>query len=776
MGMPEDEEDVPDHYYCEKCVSEDHVETLEALKRGEKIWEARQRIYASEKKMSKSRKGKQGPPGWLKKDIQPTEGGGEDVENEPQAEDVKAEAETGSKRKREPEVKEEIAQAEDAEHEKPMRGSRQDKRRKSAAIASEVALDTDTALVDIDKLPSDRQKIAVALSKIVADDVQARVKAGTFRIPDGHTAKSLADHHASRIEYSLTMNHEGPGNPPYMAQFRTLNANLKKNKVLIERLLQKSLTADELSTMSSSDMASEELQKERAAMKEALDRQAVAVEVEGPRYRRTHKGDELIEDENEHFEQSSATAQPVRERQSAADAETETGVAASPTNSGPAVSPTQTEAQPLIVDTKRRQSNAGLDRRTSSQQFDMSSIWAKTAQSPTQGSAGPRPMQMPPRRRSSVAQQLPQDQVDGTKDDADVDRMLQDADDDDETYSPAADYTSGNSGGDASIVWRGKLVQSGDGASPTVNARFVAGRDLTPTISWRDLLADRLAIDGRLQVARAEEYLCSLQWSQSSDVSVLALTPYDNAEGFSAVFEYFASRSRYAVVNKDKPGMVKDLYIIPVNAGAELPEHVGMLEYCAIRRPVEEKLLLATFVVARAPGTPPVRSGSQQQEQAAGDAQPSQLRMEQSVQARMPALQAMNGQGMPQHIRTSGAGPAGSPLNAGGATFSPSNSNSGAANAPPQAGYGAVPPPNPYGQQQPTQADTYAGSQGLQSHPNPLVNEILGGLQYAPTALQIINADPNIPREKLKHLKVIMEGDPNTRTDIGALAEKLFEK
>ena len=90
----------------------------------------------------------------------------------------------------------------------------------------------------------------------------------------------------------------------------------------------------------------------------------------------------------------------------------------------------------------------------------------------------------------------------------------------------------------------------------------------------------------------------------------------------------------------------------------------------------------------------------------------------------------------------------------------------------PQAGYGAVPPPNPYGQQQPTQADTYAGSQGLQSHPNPLVNEILGGLQYAPTALQIINADPNIPREKLEHLKVIMEGDPNTRTDIGGTGLK----
>ena len=54
---------------------------------------------------------------------------------------------------------------------------------------------------------------------------------------------------------------------------------------------------------------------------------------------------------------------------------------------------------------------------------------------------------------------------------------------------------------------------------------------------------------------------------------------------------YFHSRERYAVVEKDKPAMVKDLYIIPVEAGEALPVHVEMLEllelYC--------ELLLARF-------------------------------------------------------------------------------------------------------------------------------------------------------------------------------------
>jgi hypothetical protein len=289
--------------------------------------------------------------------------------------------------------------------------------------------------------------------------------------------------------------------------------------------------------MSTADMASEELQRQRAVMKEQLDRQAVAVEVaEGPRYRRTHKGDELIEDENAAFKEGVSAAQPVRERSSVQDIDE----AGSPTAIA-AGSP-----EPLKVDTVRSPSvTQSGPRRQSSQQFDMNNIWAKTAQSPTSstfatgGAGGARPMQMPPKRRSSVKQQPSQDggTPGGTKEDADVDRMLQD-DDDDETYSPA-EYSDSDG-----IVWRGKLLQAADAVSPAVNARFVAGRDLTNTVTWRDLLPPHLSIDGRLQIGKAEEYLCSLQWSQSSDVSVLALTPYDDADGFEKVWQYFRSRGR----------------------------------------------------------------------------------------------------------------------------------------------------------------------------------------------------------------------------------------
>jgi hypothetical protein len=258
-----------------------------------------------------------------------------------------------------------------------------------------------------------------------------------------------------------------------------------------------------------------------------------------------------------------------------------------------------------------------------------------------------------------------------------------------------------------------------------------------------------MAVDGRLRVDKAEEYLCSLQWSSNSDVSVLALTPYDDADGFETLFTYFKSRERYAVVKNDKPTMVKDLYIIPVDAGQGLPEHISLLEFNRLGQSLDERCLLATFVISRSPDTP-----------SASQATPADA----SSQSQAPAG-SVNGHHIPQHMR---AGPSGSPLNTSAATFSPPNTA--------YPGPGAL-PPNPYTPTPPQPSGMPPQPQQPplpQPHPNPLVGEILGPLQFAPTAIQVVNADPGISREKLIHLKQIMEDDKNTRTDIKALADKLF--
>jgi hypothetical protein len=349
--------------------------------------------------------------------------------------------------------------------------------------------------------------------------------------------------------------------------------------------------------------------------------------------------------------------------------------------------------------------------------------------------------------------------------------MLAD-DDDDDNYAPA------EPAGPDSIVWRGKLVQSSGDSEPTVNARFVAGRDVSLTVPWKQMLPDKLNIDGRLQIQKAEEYLCGLQWSSSSDVSVLALTPHDDAAAFAQTFEYFASRQRYAVVNKDKPSLVKDLYIIPIEPGGKIPDHIEMLEHCTIKRPVEERVLLATFVVARAANdTPPAT-------------QPPHVSDPQATPSQPP--QPTNGHHLPQHMRNSTVGPQGSPLPPSGPHFSPAHNQPGSpfppnsynAPPPPQMPTANTPPNYPQ-HQHPQQhyppphmqphAAPYQASTPQQPGPimNPLAAQILGDLQFCPSAQQVLLADPQISEDKLQNLRKILVEDEGARTDISVLAAKL---
>ena len=60
MGVSDDEDLIPDDYFCEQCKPENHQETLDAIARGEKIWEQRAVEKEREEQEKKSRKKKGG--------------------------------------------------------------------------------------------------------------------------------------------------------------------------------------------------------------------------------------------------------------------------------------------------------------------------------------------------------------------------------------------------------------------------------------------------------------------------------------------------------------------------------------------------------------------------------------------------------------------------------------------------------------------------------------------------------------------------------------------
>jgi hypothetical protein len=63
MELPDEDELLPDKYYCEQCRPRDHVELLKKLERGEKPWEEKQRQRELEEQEKKGRKGRKGKKG-----------------------------------------------------------------------------------------------------------------------------------------------------------------------------------------------------------------------------------------------------------------------------------------------------------------------------------------------------------------------------------------------------------------------------------------------------------------------------------------------------------------------------------------------------------------------------------------------------------------------------------------------------------------------------------------------------------------------------------------
>ena len=773
MGLPEQEHLQPDSYFCEQCRPENHKELLAAMERGEKPWEDRTRQREEEEKKAKRNRGKKGKN--AARQSKSNHAAAEVVEEPPATPVQVVESQEDTRKRKFSELDGgnkkagvsgdlactpnkfrttgcSIANCKKDASERSVRRTSEpskDSRRRSSAIKAESPtvqqhgeLDAQTQLFQtVDQLPKERRRAGDALLRVIADAIRQESRKGHYRIPDGQTADSLGNHHALRIEYSLFMNHCGTSSTPsqaYRNQFLEINANLKRNPTLLSRILQGSLTPDELSTMSSTDMATEERQKEMAAIKEQNEKQATLVEEQKPRVRKTHKGDELIEDERQ---ADSVFAPPPPARRNTED------VAMANASEGqfsPTISehPSGPSPMPTPVDT-----TVAAQQRRDSSTFNINNVWS-SVQSPTEQT---RLLNQPSQRRSSG---VPKQQTNGTPqgpqlsvEDPEIDRMLRD-EPDEEAYSPAD--TSEPMG-----LWRGDVHMNSIARFPVI-ATHVAGAEFSDYQPYTTLLPSLLEVDGRLGKDIADKYLCDLQHSKTSDVSVLnlGLASSDAAARaeFDRFFEYFHSRSRYAVVGKPGHDIVRDIYISPVEAGMRtLPPHVDLLEVNNVEQPLPGRMLLVTVVVKRL------------------DAGPNQT---------------------PQTHRPDEA----SPINAGPGTTpqavpgAPQPIAAGAGRGPIIPTYASSPLLSQQQQQQ--QAPVVV----QQSHAHPPAPapttpfqftlpcqerafRVLGPeLFHAPVVANLLSVTPEISEEQLANLKDLLEKNPETRESIEALGKVLKAK
>ncbi|KAI9724169.1 MAG: hypothetical protein M1828_003914 [Chrysothrix sp. TS-e1954] len=600
MGITEDPKKLAKlKYLCERCSPDAHKGLLAAIERGDRPWEERNGQKSREKKGQKNGKVvKPSAPTKLESPSPASGGQAEEPKKSPE------QPEDGGKRKRSL-VEHDASPV--AQPNKIRKGSQQTSEKKvgsqvnqyQAKTASNEPVTSMEPVKSIDQLSDKaRKSITSDLKKRFVERIKEAAQQRLFRIPDEHTADSLGEDVALRVEHAILLTHGGKRytdlGGTYKNQYITIRSNIPKNIDLVVGLANGSITPDVLSKMSAKDMASEEQRKRDELIQQENEKQAMLMKDEGAQHiRRTHKGEEVVDDSASHFKGDAiSTVQVPRRRESAAEDEEDSD--ASPTTAhlpqdvdstpfpspGPPASATETNRSPP----QRRQSSS----------FDIQDVW-KSGGSPN-GEPRPRPPQQPRQMNTNVSQ--PRNKAQQNHD-ADIDRLL--AEDD---YS--APYSPAELSSDMQTFWRGNVDMPIDKDSSIAKfrcgAHLIAGSDLSNRVALADIYPPKLEIHGRIPATSADQYLTSLSAARGLDVTVHNLVPDDNAkdqEQFDKLFEYLLARQRFGVVGeKTHQPNVRDVYIIPVEAGAsKIPDFLDRLASNAIEQPRPQKLLLVVFVM-----------------------------------------------------------------------------------------------------------------------------------------------------------------------------------
>ncbi|KAF2670297.1 hypothetical protein BT63DRAFT_439362 [Microthyrium microscopicum] len=723
MGITEEDDKLPDKYYCEQCRPGDHKDLLAAMSRGEEPW--RERILERRESKKPKKKGKKGSTGG-RKSARPSNAPTSEAASSPKAPPSQKSptpaAEAGTKRKYEAVVeitnghqkqssstpaKSPAAPSPSAQPEKSTEPLA--KRAKSISEAPRIKSPTPATptITSIDQLPKERFPVAKALRKELEELIPNAMKKSQYIIPSGQTVESLAIRMTLDIEDALHKRH-ADNYKQYGDQFRAIKFNLKKNHSLFKQIIDGSLLPSELADMSSEDMLSDELQQERLRLKEEADKQAILAQDTGPRYRKTHKGDELIGDEPTH-EPSETYASNTESLYHAPSRQNTMEQKATNVHIDTGSPPPSAE---LPEDYDRPQQSAVTPTSATKPNFNLQHVLSNVKPiDPAKAGM----ISRPPKRQS--ISRAPEVTMRDAADDPDLDKILKNEDND----APA-------NTGDSSIVWRGGIEMSAI-SSFTAVARWVAGGDIGQKIPYKDMLKSNVEIDGRIDIKRADDYVSGMRFSQSTDVCCLALFPASDRDddGLKRIYQYFKEKNRWGVFATHGHEAVRDVYIVIVEEGGpeKLPHFIQMLEAKSIP-PVRQTPMLLLTLVVRTKGA----SSNMSTPQAT------------------PLPQTLAGAANPMHAGI----PPHTPVNQSHPSFSP------------------------VAQMTPQFAPPLSHSPTPPAVLSALAVQILGPYIREPVVTQIMQSVTDMTDVQLQNLRDILEKEPATRSDLTKLAAHLQQR
>lgn len=470
-----------------------------------------------------------------------------------------------------------------------------------------------------------RSAVANLFFKKLGEGIGAANAEGSINIPGKVDQDERAKTLAIQVEHSTFLQYITPkwNSSAYKDRARTMVYNFQKEPELRNKVLKGEISPQTFATMSTDDFLPEHKRRELEKMKLQVEKQNTIVKDEGPRIRRTHKGEELVENANDLGHDSIFSGTAARRGSSQSDAEPKRSFSPDSYHYGSAshspppyegdggnlFSPTlphtdnKPSDKPLKVDTKVADPKSGTRKPSATTPFDINDVWNTIDASNSKHQNH--------RRSSSAAQkapptpQIPQ----GTVDDPEIDDLLKDDENESPPYSPpGVEYSL-----DPDVIWSGAIeLKSSDStamASFTGTAKFVGGADIATTLNLRELLPSTLVATGRMSKDRVNEYLCSLFYQEKTKcLVVLAVSPTAQdshaQQQFDIFYNYFQSRGKVGVLGAIESSLVKDVYAVPVeqvNTAAQtggFPDWVHKLENCTLLdQPHEDKMILIPIVV-----------------------------------------------------------------------------------------------------------------------------------------------------------------------------------
>lgn len=363
--------------------------------------------------------------------------------------------------------------------------------------------------------------------------------------------------------------------PKYRTKFRSLSVILKddKNPDLHRRIVTGELTPEEFVTLSRDELMNPALRKMAEAVRAENIRNSILVVDDGPRIRRTHKGEEYIDDAFEN--------QPEQDWKSAPK-DKSNGNDKDPNNEEPE------NENAIIEDDPKSKSSSILS-------FQEPLIHAND----TNNDLNIADYAYDDDQRKSGMD---------IEDDEDLDAILNgaksaagkiktselaskaDVEEEDDDYDPfllpSNSRKSTTPPFEETFVYTGQVVMNMVSEFPGTAIHLSGPKGFDPNESWSRVInaTSPLAIEGRLDCGVAAKYLRTVGQTKEIVSFILRSDEPNDTPQFNKLFDYFSSKNKYGVIVKAKPSrsiqgpqfQVKDAYLITLKEGDSIPDYLWL--------------------------------------------------------------------------------------------------------------------------------------------------------------------------------------------------------